>query len=162
MKRKELISKVIFIIAVILFVMGIMQVKGIASSVEHTHIWASKYDSTNHWEYCTVCNQRRNVIAHTYTDHWHDGRENCADYSNRTCDCGYSYIYRIPHKEDTTKICYSDGWYHFTKCSVCGNWLSTEECKKEDGSKITCTNLGTCVTCEHTYASARHIVKKNR
>ena len=54
MKRKELISKVIFIIAVILFVVGLMQVKSIASSVEHTHIWATKYDSTNHWEYCTM------------------------------------------------------------------------------------------------------------
>lgn len=26
-----------------------------ADTVEHTHIWATTYDKTYHWEYCTVC-----------------------------------------------------------------------------------------------------------
>ena len=26
-----------------------------AEKIIHTHIWATKYDDKNHWEYCTVC-----------------------------------------------------------------------------------------------------------
>ena len=145
MKRKELISKLIFIIAVILFVMGLMQVKGIASSVEHTHIWATKYDSTNHWEYCTVCNQTRNVTAHSYTDKWYYGSESCnnGNYSLRTCSCGYSYKYIKPHVYGNTYNSTGIRGVHYNNCTVCGTWGTQVRCSNENGN-LSCKNPGTC------------------
>ena len=151
MKRKELISKVIFIIAVILFVVGLMQVKSIASSVEHTHIWATKYDSTNHWEYCTVCNQTRNVTKHSYTDKWILGSASCnsTNYSLRTCTCGYSYTYRMPHTPGTSYTHSGVRGYHQQNCTVCNSSVSVNDCSNSNG-KLSCKNPGTCSICGNT------------
>ena len=72
-----------------------------ADAIEHTHIWATKYDDKSHWEYCTVCGEKRNVTAHVFTDHWYLGHESCNinNYSLRTCSCGYSYTYHKPHQD---------------------------------------------------------------
>ena len=47
------------------------KVSSVASSTQvdeeiiHTHIWATSYDTSNHWEYCTVCQEKRNIKSHT-------------------------------------------------------------------------------------------------
>ena len=45
-----------------------------AEDIIHTHIWATKYDTCKHWEYCTVCKKEKNSKEHKYTDHWRDGK----------------------------------------------------------------------------------------
>lgn len=130
-----------------------------AETIEHTHIWATKYDSTNHWEYCTVCGEKRNVTAHVFTDHWAFGYESCRsdNYSRRICSCGYSYIYRKPHS--TTRLISHTYWerIHSNECISCGDWLGIESCKNENGV-IDCKNPGKCITCGGTWSEGRHYI----
>lgn len=130
-----------------------------ADTVEHTHIWADKYDSNNHWKYCTVCGAVKDKEAHTFTDHWAFGYESCrtSNYSKRICNCGYSYIYHKPHS--TTYIS-SNTYYervHATVCSSCEEWLKTEACKNANGV-INCKNPGKCLTCGGTWPAGRHFI----
>ena len=130
-----------------------------ADSIEHTHIWATKYDDKNHWEYCTVCGEKRNVTAHTFTDHWALGYENCssANYNRRTCKCGYSYIYHKPHS--ATRISSHTYWerVHADECTKCGTWLGQKACRNENGV-INCKNPGKCLTCGGTWPTGRHFI----
>lgn len=130
-----------------------------ADTVEHTHIWADKYDSNNHWKYCTVCGAVKDKEVHTFTDHWAFGYESCrtSNYSKRICNCGYSYIYHKPHS--TTYIS-SNTYYervHATVCSSCEEWLKTEACKNANGV-INCKNPGKCLTCGGTWPAGRHFI----
>ena len=130
-----------------------------ADTVEHTHIWADKYDSNNHWKYCTVCGAVKDKEVHTFTDHWAFGYESCrtSNYSKRICNCGYSYIYHKPHS--TTRIS-SNTYYervHATVCSSCEEWLKTEACKNANGV-INCKNPGKCLTCGGTWPAGRHFI----
>lgn len=71
-----------------------------ADAIEHTHIWATKYDDKNHWEYCTVCGEKRNVTAHTFTETktW-TSTGSCDHYKHHySCKCGYHYTYTKPHQ----------------------------------------------------------------
>ena len=52
-----------------------------AEEIIHTHIWATKYDDKNHWEYCTVCNKVQNKKEHKCVDHWFMGTESCRYYN---------------------------------------------------------------------------------
>ena len=129
-----------------------------ADSIEHTHIWATKYDDKNHWEYCTVCGEKRNVTAHAFTDHWNLGTESCKNnnYSRRICKCGYSYIYHKPHSG--THVTKSHTYWeivHTNECSSCGDWLSQNRCYNENGP-LNCKNPGTCSVCGGYYPSGRH------
>ena len=100
-----------------------------AETIEHTHIWATKYDSTNHWEYCTVCGEKRNVTAHVFTDHWQFGYESCNgnNYSLRTC-------------------------------TSCGDWLGGGLCVDIQGHALSCKYPGTCVYCGSTYTANDHFL----
>ena len=132
-----------------------------ADTIEHTHIWATKYDDKNHWEYCTVCKAIKNKEAHTFTDHWAFGYESCKNnnYSKRICNCGYSYIYHKPHSG--THIAESHTYWervHVSRCSSCGSWLSTSECYNENGA-INCKNPGKCLVCGGSWPTGRHDIK---
>lgn len=63
-----------------------------ADAIEHTHIWATKYDDKNHWEYCTVCGAVQNKEPHTLVGNG-QSMVHCTDkYSNayrKVCKCGY-------------------------------------------------------------------------
>lgn len=63
-----------------------------ADTVEHTHIWADKYDDKNHWEYCTVCGAIQNKEPHTLVGNG----QSMAHYTTfkgeeykESCACGY-------------------------------------------------------------------------
>ena len=132
-----------------------------ADAIEHTHIWATKYDDKNHWEYCTVCKAIKNKETHTFTDHWAFGHESCKNnnYSKRICNCGYSYIYHKPHSG--THIAESHTYWervHVSRYSSCGSWLSTSECYNENGA-INCKNPGKCLVCGGSWPTGRHDIK---
>lgn len=129
-----------------------------ADTIEHTHIWATKYDDKSHWEYCTVCGEKRNVTAHAFTDHWVYGYESCnwANPSTRTCSCGYSYIYHKPHSG--TYITTSHTYYerqHWLQCSKCGDTVNNIACYDDEGP-LTCSNPGTCKVCGGTSPANHH------
>lgn len=132
-----------------------------AETIEHTHIWATKYDSTNHWEYCTVCGEKRNVTAHAFTDHWYTYTYACGGKaSTRTCDCGYSYTY-VPHHVQNNTI-YSSTHnvkVHFKTCKNCGSWVWNEECRNEKG-KLSCKNPGKCSVCGGIWSENRHFINQ--
>lgn len=126
-----------------------------ADAIEHTHIWATTYDSTNHWEYCTVCGEKRNVTAHIFTDHWAFGYESChvTNSNTRTCFCGYSYEYHKPHEVDYSKIAerYKALRQHSYGCKNCGLATAVVETCTHNGKPITCQNYGTCDVCGLVY-----------
>lgn len=132
-----------------------------AETIDHTHIWATKYDSTNHWEYCTVCGEKRNVTAHAFTDHWYTYTYACGGKaSTRTCDCGYSYTY-VPHHVQNNTI-YSSTHnvkVHFKTCKNCGSWVWNEECRNEKG-KLSCKNPGKCSVCGGIWSKNRHFINQ--
>ena len=120
-----------------------------ADAIEHTHIWADKYDSSNHWKYCTVCGEVKDKEVHTFTDHWAYGYESCNwnNPSTRTCSCGYSYVYHKPHSEVYTTN--SHTYYerqHWLQCSKCGDAVRLTACYDDEGP-LTCSNPGTCKVC---------------
>ena len=138
-----------FLLALIMLVATTSPDLAKADSIEHTHIWATKYDDKNHWEYCTVYGEKRNVTAHVFTDHWVYGYESCnwANPSTRTCSCGYSYIYHKPHSG--TYITNSHTYYerqHWLQCSKCGDSVNNIACYDDEGL-LTCSNPGTCKVC---------------
>lgn len=132
------------------------------SGLEHSHIWATTYDATNHWEYCTVCGEKRNITAHTFTDIWKNSGAHCSAYNICTsvCDCGYSHTWREEHKLSDWKISVGD-WCHVKTCTVCGNWIIAEAHKDAKGDTLNCKHLGTCAVCEYTYTHPVHVISSN-
>lgn len=131
----------------------------------HTHIWATKYDKDKHWEYCTVCNKIKDESAHKFTDTWEFGKESCHrsngdNFCTKICECGYSYIYRKPHTEDSK-------WYntgvrliHYKKCSTCNDWTRSGRCANSTGN-LSCKNPGKCDTCGFVATKDCHYLTKN-
>lgn len=63
-----------------------------ADSIEHTHIWATKYDDKNHWEYCTVCGAVKDKKPHTLVSNGQSIAQCTNYYGNayrEVCKCGY-------------------------------------------------------------------------
>ena len=130
-----------------------------AEEIIHTHIWATKYDSNKHWEYCTVCDKTKNSQEHKYVDHWRDGKESCwhYNYSTRVCDCGYSYKYTKPHNTIHGWKFYDHRLLHYKACKDCGTWQGNERCKNEKG-ELNCKNPGTCTTCGGVTTKNNHYI----
>ena len=134
-----------------------------ADTVEHTHIWATTYDSTNHWEYCTVCGEKRNVTAHVFTDHWYSNPYACGGKaSNRTCDCGYGYEYVPQHvKDPTVRSATGSVRVHYWTCKNCGAWVDHAGCYNQNGA-LNCKNPGTCSVCGGVWPVGKHYIQNGR
>lgn len=134
-----------------------------ADTIEHTHIWATKYDDKNHWEYCTVCGEKRNVTAHTFTDHWYSNPYVCGGKaSNRTCDCGYGYTYYPQHvKDPTVRSATGSVRVHYWTCKNCDAWMNHEDCRNQNGA-LNCKNPGTCSVCGGVWPVGKHYIKNGR
>lgn len=129
-----------------------------ADSVEHTHIWATKYDDKNHWEYCTVCGEKRNVTAHTFTEtkEW-TIIGSCDHYIHYySCKCGYHYTYTKPHRVEAEWHGTGNRLIDYKACSNCGAWIYQNACQDASGKRIGCNNPGTCVRCGHTATANTH------
>lgn len=149
-----------FVFALVMLVTMVPADLAKADAIEHTHIWATTYDSTNHWEYCTVCGEKRNVTAHVFTDHWYLGHESCNinNYSLRTCSCGYSYTYHKPHQDgEYWNYAVSRG-VHWKECKICGDWTTSGYCIDANGKMLTCKNPGTCVVCGIKRSAGYHFI----
>ena len=40
------------------------------SDINHQHIYKTIYDSTQHWEECTVCHKKNNITNHNFITTW--------------------------------------------------------------------------------------------
>ena len=91
-KRKLTAAGLIFSLTLLIFGGGRSPTTAYADTVEHTHIWATKYDDKSHWEYCTVCGAIQNKEPHTLIGNG-QSMVHCTDkYSNayrKVCKCGY-------------------------------------------------------------------------
>ena len=130
-----------------------------AEQIIHTHIWATKYDDSKHWEYCTVCDKIKDSQEHKYTDHWRDGKESCwhYNYSTRVCDCGYSYKYIKPHTTIREWTHATNRILHYKSCVDCGTWKGSERCSNAKGT-LSCKNPGTCTTCGGVTTKDNHYI----
>lgn len=156
--KYDLRKQIIWAFFLIFFMLSTFSMESHAATT-CSHIWATKYDSSNHWEYCTNCGETRNKKAHSYTDHWQKSGTHCQDgnYSIRTCSCGYSYHYTEPHN-------LSGGWHgtgnrcvHYKVCSVCGCWCASARCHNSRGG-LGCGNGGYCDECGTYISSSVHSV----
>ena len=142
-----------------------IDVTGLASGSETSHdcnkYLITKYDSNQHWKECSICGKIiGNKSNHNITISWATNAPHCnsANLGTKYCteQCGYSVQFREENKLGT-KYEYTDqGWNHHTNCTVCGQWCGSGNCIKNDGTRITCNNLGTCKICGHTYTQKNH------
>lgn len=144
----------------IICTLGINKLNAHASEIDHTHIYTTTYNSNKHWEYCTVCGVKRNELEHEYVDDWYLGYASCSgsNYSIRTCDCGYSFKYKLPHtSSDTWKDTGSRG-VHYKNCVNCGSWTSSGMCSDANGKRLGCNNPGACATCGFNMTPEMHYI----
>jgi len=40
------------------------------SDINHQHIYKTMYDSTQHWNECTICHAKNNIVNHNITTTW--------------------------------------------------------------------------------------------
>lgn len=155
---------------------------------KHSHVYEEKYDANNHWQECIICNDKINIKAHSLSRNYASTiLAKCASGNHYTdvCNgCGYCSTGHIPCTWDGHSWGYYTSYVDWKRCSVCkdiivysyyhNGTLHTysnsasdryiQDCKKADGSRITCQNLGTCATCGTNYNEVRHaiVLRDNR
>lgn len=130
-------------------------------NVNHTCLYETKYNSTQHWQECCICYNKINIKTHnlytTGTDNCYGGNRTRKTYC--TEGCGYNIqIAAKEHIEDPKWYTALDQRKHFKKCNICGEWTKAEFCKNAQGEILGCTTgkTGTCATCGHYYTEANH------
>ena len=151
-----------FVFALVILVAMVPADMAKADTIEHTHIWATKYDDKNHWEYCTVCSEKRNVTAHTFTETktW-TSTGSCDHYIHYySCKCGYHYTYTKPHQVKNEWHGTGNRLTDYMACSNCGTWIYQNTCQDASGKRIGCNNPGTCVRCGYTATVDTHYLSQ--
>lgn len=129
-------------------------------TVTCSHIYETKYDDTNHWKQCILCNNKINIVAHSIVV---TGTETCkssepAQIKYCTDGCGYKItLTKIKHS-NLTWINSAGSYEHRNQCGVCTANTESQRCYDADGNKLGCDTgkTGTCVVCGHTYTDANH------
>ena len=117
----------------------------------------TQYDTAQHWKECSVCHKKFNIASHSYKDNgWTGGNaNNCASTNVHqfSCSCGYGYTNTAGRKDHTwSDVHYQNDWYNpLRTCLYCHANIFVHDCKKSNGSLISCSNPGTCALCGHTY-----------
>ncbi len=107
----------------------------------YNHTYTADFDTTSHWQVCTICGEKNNIVTH--------GFDNACD---TTCNgCNYvretAHNYQIKH-DDTS---------HFEECSVCGDKTNIKEqsIKNVSAKAPTCEKIGWdaykyCENCDYS------------
>lgn len=93
-KIKEMFALFIFLCTILML--------GSCNSHTHTYIW--EYNTVNHWQVCTECNEKKDVQMHSFGDFTvlTEATETEAGKKQRLCGlCGYKEIEEIPCLEHT-------------------------------------------------------------
>ena len=125
-------------------------------NLEHEHIFKTMYDVNAHWEECIICGEKNNDNNHNFEDNgWTLG--NSCDENNIhkfSCECGYSYETNEGKMVHNWKESYGFWGINAKKvqyCTKCGIWKTLHDCYKEDGTIISCGNVGKCKICGTNY-----------
>ncbi len=171
--KKQAINEVIEVTTI--DVTGIL----LGKETQHEHIYKTMYDQEKHWEECMSCGGIQNEKEHSFTRTWTLEIETCSSDNSftDTCSCGYE---RIGHRPCVWRgeYIYLGGYKHALKCNICNHsivylyYLNDygkgevynaekyygEKCYLSNGSKITCSNLGTCSKCNTSITSCTHLL----
>lgn len=133
-------------------------------TIEHEHINKTTFDSENHWEQCKVCGEKINIKTHQFTSNWTMGSANNCSENNKnvfTCTCGYSYENTIGRKQHGKVNPYNHPSFYayLQECQECSSQFNMHNCYKNDGTRISCNNLGICKTCgfDYTKENTNHL-----
>lgn len=91
----------------------------LGDGVGHQHLFKTQYDENQHWEECTLCHKKKDIMIHSFTRNWSLGYESCENDNVciENCICGYSKKWQKPCVFDGKS--YSNGsCTHFKKCSI--------------------------------------------
>lgn len=157
-----------------------------STELNHEHIFKTQFNDTTHWNECTICHNKKEIITHNLSTTWSLGTESC-NFDNsytQTCSCGYSI--------EGHKPCTWDGKTYYTNSAVYGHSKYCSKCKKEiefsyyfngkffeaypntnntidntlgmlysrctssNGTILDCNHPGTCKICKYTYTKGNH------
>ena len=134
----------------------------------HKHNYSQKTDSDNHWQECSICEDKKDVAKHTYstdwqtnsTKHWHEcecgqrSGEAKHSYSSdwKTGDGKHWHECECGQKSGEAAHSYSTAWdrdntSHFHKCSACGDKTDITTCvyDQKDASSNYLVSNATCI-----------------
>ena len=116
-----------------------------------------KYDSSKHWNECSLCGKKYNEASHSLVDAgWTGGSANICAVSNvhkYTCICGYSTSNTTGKKAHTftgASISYG-GYCRYQHCTSCNQNIVDHYCYDSNNKRINCENLKKCAICGHDY-----------
>ena len=141
---------------------------------EHTHIYETVTNSTEHWKQCIICNNKIDVEQHILGEKtWAAGSESCEknNFYTQRCKCGYQVKGRKPCVWDGHSYTRTTNYRHIKICNVCRGQIDNEyymendpntlyvnkieQCVNSKGD-ITCSNLGICNICNSDWNTSPH------
>ena len=110
----------------------------------------NKYNTTHHWNECTICNKViGDKITHTYSEYWTMG-DSCSSANKlvHTCNCGYSYQTANTRQHKLYAQLSGNTTYHVRLCSICLSEVQEWALHTDGaGNVLNCLNPGQCKTC---------------
>lgn len=138
----------------------------LGKETEHGHIYKTMYDDNKHWEECKICGEKANEVKHNYIDNGWTIGNSCSESNvhKYTCNCGSSYSITTGRKGHSIIGVNNTNEYSFYNyCKEnCGYVTNRHYCRKSDGSRISCSNLGTCSICYYTYNNSNSFHSINK
>lgn len=143
-----------------------VDITGLATGAETSHdcnkYLTSKYNTSQHWQECTVCGKLiGSKTNHSFATTGTAGCNLGLGYQYRQCSCGYSYrLDKTPHSSNGSWIACGDRHGHYQYCTECHVWSQYGYCVNASGQRLGCSTgvSGTCAVC-HTYRDAsKHAV----
>ncbi len=109
----------------------------IGSNLNHKHILKTAYNSTQHWNECTICYEKQDIVNHEIKTKWKLGYESCEENNGYTdiCVCGY--------KKSGHKPCVWDG----KSLESHGGFIHLDENEEYVFEEYACTHTRKCIVC---------------
>lgn len=141
---------------------------GLSSGAENSHdcskYLATKYDSTQHWQECTVCGSVFNKVNHNFLDNgWTLGSSEYCNPSNMhtfSCEtCGFSFSNDVGRKQHQYTFIANNNAFHSDSCLNCGDSSINPERHYDAIGILGCDTgrEGICIKC-NAYINKMHTI----
>lgn len=142
----------------------VVDVTGLATGAETSHdcnkYLTSKYNTSQHWQECTVCGKLiGSKTNHSFATTGTAGCNLGLGYQYRQCSCGYSYrLDKTPHSSNGSWIACGDRHGHYQYCTKCSVWSAYGYCVNASGQRLGCSTgvSGTCAVCNAYRDASKH------